>query len=185
MRGTVLEVGDDGYTRQYGDGQVVRSDVLHVHDGNPLATYVDDLARGDTLPSDAFDCVILTQVLQMVFDVPAAVRTAHRILRPGGVLLLTVPGISQIATDEWGDTWYWGFTGLAVRRLLTDAFGPERGEVRTYGNVLTAVAFLHGLAAEDVPEHRRPPVDPSYPVVVAARAVKARPGSAGRDHGTP
>jgi SAM-dependent methyltransferase len=168
-------VGDDGYTRQYGDGDVTRSDVLHVHDRNPLATYVDDLARGDTLPTDGFDCVILTQVLQMVFDLPAALRTVHRILKPGGVLLLTVPGISQIAADEWNDTWYWGFTSLAVRRLLTDAFGGRPPEVTTFGNVLTAVAFLHGLAAEDLPAHRRPPVDPYYQLVVAARVVKDDP----------
>lgn len=174
VRGTVLEVGDDGYTRRYGDGQVTRSDVLHVHEGNPLATYVDDLARGDTLPTDGFDCVILTQVLQMVYDLPAALRTVHRILKPGGVVLLTVPGISQIAADEWNATWYWGFTNRAVRRLITDAFGPGACEVTTYGNVLTAVGFLHGLAAEDLPAHARRPVDPHYQLVVAARAVKGQ-----------
>jgi SAM-dependent methyltransferase len=177
VRGAVLEVGDDGYTREFGDGQVTSSDVLHVHDRNPQATYVDDLTDGRTLPSDAFDCVILTQVLQMIYDAPAALRTAQRILKPGGVLLLTVPGISQVAADEWSGTWYWGFTSLAVRRMVQDAFGVAEPEVRTYGNVLTAVAFLHGLAAEDLPAHRLTPVDPYYQLIIAARVVKPAAGS--------
>src|SRR3954452_4001038 len=72
IRGRVLEIGDDAYTRAYGGTQVARRDVLHVHPGNPSATFVGDLAGGNDLPSDAFDCVILTQTLQLVYDVRAA-----------------------------------------------------------------------------------------------------------------
>ena len=96
VRGRVLEVGDDSYTRQFGGDRVTVRDVLHVNEHNPQATIVDDLASGERIPSDAFDCVILTQTLHLVYDIQAAVRTLHRILKPGGVLLLTVPGISQL-----------------------------------------------------------------------------------------
>ncbi len=170
--GRVLEVGDDSYTKRYGGGAVTRSDVLHVHAGNPQATYVADLADGGGLPSDAFDCVILTQVLQLLYDVPAALQTVRRILKPAGVLLVTVPGISQIAADEWGANWYWGFTDRSVSRLLEDTFDGAHPDVRTYGNVLTAVAFLHGLAAHELPARKREPVDPLYQVLVTARVVK-------------
>jgi hypothetical protein len=42
IRGRVLEIGDDSYTRQFGGDQVTVRDVLHVTEGNPLATFVGD-----------------------------------------------------------------------------------------------------------------------------------------------
>jgi glycosyltransferase involved in cell wall biosynthesis/SAM-dependent methyltransferase len=175
IRGRVLEVGDDVYTRTYGGDRVERRDVLHVHRGNPLATFVGDLAGDNDLPSDSFDCVILTQTLQLIFDVPAALATVHRILRPGGVLLATVPGISNIDPDEWGPTWYWSFTDHAVTRLAAGVFRPDRIEVTTYGNVKAAVAFLHGLAAIEVDRADLDIIDPCYQVVIGLRAARNRP----------
>ncbi len=61
VRGHVLEVGDDAYTRRFGAGEVTRSDVLHVGEGNPQATIVGDLTHAEHIPSGAFDCVILTR----------------------------------------------------------------------------------------------------------------------------
>ena len=58
---------------------------------------VADLTDAPEVPSDSYDCVILTQTLHLIFDMSAALRTIQRILKPGGVLLCTVPGISQVA----------------------------------------------------------------------------------------
>jgi hypothetical protein len=44
--------------------------------------------------------------------------------------------------------------------------------VDTYGNVLAAIAFLHGLAREDLSDRELDVRDDFYPVVVAVRAVK-------------
>ena len=44
-----------------------------------------------------FDCVICTQTLHVIYEVEGAVRTLHRMLKPGGVALVTVPGITQAA----------------------------------------------------------------------------------------
>jgi len=173
IRGRVLEVGDDSYTRRFGGDRVSRADVLHVHADNPRATFVDDLARGDSLPSAAFDCIVLTQTLQYVFDPSAAVRTLARILAPGGVLLATVPGISQLSRDEWAETWYWSFTPLALRRLLELAFEADGVLVEAHGNVLTSVAFLAGLAAHEINAAAFEQDDPQYPLLVTARAVRA------------
>ena len=60
--GRVLEIAEDTYTRQFGRDRVVRSDVLNAVEGDPRATLVGDLADGDHLPSDTFDCVILTPI---------------------------------------------------------------------------------------------------------------------------
>lgn len=172
VRGRVLEVGDATYTRDFGADRVTRSDVLHVREGHPGATIVSDLSRGENIPSDAFDCVVLTQTLHLIYDVKAALRTVHRILRPGGVLLATAPGISQIDEREWGATWYWSFTPLSLRRLAEEVFRPGEVVVEARGNVLAACAFLQGLAAEELRKEELDHYDPSYPVVVALRAVK-------------
>jgi glycosyltransferase involved in cell wall biosynthesis len=174
IRGRSLEVGDDSYTRAYGGDRVTRRDVLHVHAGNPLATFTGDLAGDNDLPSDAFDCVVLTQTLQLIYDVRAALATVHRVLRPGGVLLATVPGISNVDPDEWGSTWYWSFTDRAVIRLAGDAFPRGSAEVTSYGNVKAAVTFLHGLSAVEVDHADLDVADPCYQVIIGLRAVKGQ-----------
>jgi glycosyltransferase involved in cell wall biosynthesis len=180
VHGRVLEIGDDSYTRQYGDGRVKRSEVLHAVGGNPKATFVADLTSADQIPSNAFDCVILTQTLHLIYDVQGALRTVHRILKPGGVLLLTVPGISQLdepgrpEDNVWGDTWYWGFTSLSAWRACEAVFGEGMVQVEPRGNVLAAVAFLHGLAAHELTRAELDDHDPLYQLVITARAMKRR-----------
>ena len=92
-----------------------------------------DLARADHIPSAAFDCIILTQTLHLIYDVRAAIATLHRILGPGGVLLLTVPGITRISHDEWPGSWYWSFTTDSASRLFAEAFGPGRVAIGSRG----------------------------------------------------
>jgi hypothetical protein len=183
VRGRVLEVGDDSYTRRFGGSRVCRADVLNVHDGFPGTTFVADLADGAGLPDSAFDCVVLTQTLHLVFDVHAAARTLHRILRPGGVLLLTVPGISPVSTDEWASTWHWSFTQHSARRLFEEVFGRHLVEVWQYGNALAATAFLQGLSTAELSPRALSTPDEQYPVIIAVRAV--RPAAAVGGGGTP
>lgn len=172
IKGRVLEVADDAYTVQYGRVHVTHSDILDIDQSNPRATLVGDLAEGHNLPSEVFDCIVLTQTLQFVFDVHKAVMTLHRMLKPGGVLLLTAPGVSSIDRGEWGASWYWSLSPAALSRLLRERFGEADISVTSYGNVLTAVAFLHGLAESELRPTELDAHDPHYPVIVAARAVK-------------
>ena len=172
IRGRVLEVAEDTYTRRFGGERVMQSDVLHVWPDNPRATIIADLTHADHIPSESFDCVILTQTLQFIYDVRAAARTLYRILRPGGVLA-TFPGICQIIRydmDRWGD--YWRLTSLAARRLFEEALPPAGVRVEAYGNVLAAIAFLHGLGAEELRREELDHRDPDYEVSITVRAVK-------------
>ena len=173
IRGRVLEIGDGKYTRQFGAGRVVRSDILHPVAGNPRATIVADLAGGDGIPTESFDCVICTQTLMFIFDIQKAMRTLYRILKPGGVLLMTLAGVSQISRSDmerWGD--YWRFTSLSARRLCESVFPPASVTVEAHGNVLVAVAFLQGLAREELRREELDASDPDYEVLITARAVK-------------
>ena len=120
--------------------------MLHVVGGNPKATIVGDLTCADHIPSDAFDCVILTQTLQLIYDVHAALQTLYRILKPGGVVLVTFPGITQIShSTVWSESWYWSFTTLSAQRLFEEVFPRSHVWVKAHGNVLAAIAFLSGL----------------------------------------
>ncbi|HJZ80497.1 MAG TPA: hypothetical protein VKD91_09125, partial [Pyrinomonadaceae bacterium] len=117
--------------------------------------------------------IILTQTLQFIYDYQAAISTLYRIVRPGGVLLATFPGISQISRydmSRWGE--YWRFTSLSAKRIFEQEFGSASLTVETYGNVFAAVALLHGLATEDIETTKLDHVDPDYEVVITVRAAK-------------
>ena len=150
IRGRVLEIEDNSYTLRFGGIGVTRSDILHVDRTNPRATFVGDLTRPETLPADVFDCIVLTQTLHLVYDMQAAVKTLYDALKPGGVLLVTVPGITPIDSGEWKSTWYWSLTAAAAQRLLGTVFDTESLTVNTYGNVFAATAFLYALATEEL-----------------------------------
>jgi len=174
VRGHVMEIGDDSLTWRLGGAAVTHSDVLNVQPGDPKTTLVGDLAAGDHLPSERFDCIIFTETLHLLYDFRAGLRTLHRMLRPGGVLLATFPGITKIGRpDDWGNTWFWSFTELSARRVFEEAF-PEGGvTVEASGNVLSATAFLWGLAASELEPEELSHRDPEYPVTIGVRAVKS------------
>jgi SAM-dependent methyltransferase len=174
VRGHVLEIGDNSYTRFYGGERVAKSDVLHVAEQNPGVTIIGDLSSGDNIASETFDCIILTQTLQTIYDLPSAVKTIFRILKPGGIVLVTVPGISKISRydmDHWG--YYWSFTSHSAKRLFADGFGEANVQVRIYGNVLASIAFLHGLALSEVRKRELDAFDPDYEMIIGVRAVKS------------
>jgi len=173
IHGRALEVTDNKYTLQFGGSQVTQSDVLHAVVGNTQSTIVGDLATGEGVPQTAFDCIILTQTLQFIYAIKETIVQIFKSLRPGGVALVTVPGISQISRydmDRWGD--YWRFTDASVRRLFADVFGAENVAVTTYGNVLASCAFLHGLAAHELKQEELDHHDPNYQVIIGIRAVR-------------
>jgi SAM-dependent methyltransferase len=171
VRGRVLEVGENTYTFRYGGDRVTRSDVLHVREGNPQATIIANLADAPQIPDASFDCIILTQTLHLIYDARAAVRTLHRILKPDGVLLLTVPGITQVPNGtDWAHTWYWAFTELSVRRMIGEVFGDGNLSVEVGGNVLAATALLHGLAVQEFTADELDRLDRDYPLIIGARA---------------
>jgi SAM-dependent methyltransferase len=171
IRGRVLEIGDDTYSRRFGGDRITRQDVLHVHAGHPQATIVGDVGESGVLPKKAFDCIILTQVLHLIFDIERAVEQIHAALRPGGVVLVTVPGISPIHDGPWNDSWYWSLTDIALSRLLSGPFDAAKVTVSSRGNLFAATAFLHGAAVEEVATAKLDLLDPAYPVTVTARAV--------------
>jgi SAM-dependent methyltransferase len=172
IRGRVLEIASDRYAQLFGAG-VDRVDILDIHEDNEQATFIANFADAPEVPDNAFDCVLVTQVLSWIYDVRAGFQTAHRILAPGGILLATTPGIARQAPVEkelFGEWWH--FTSMSARRLAEEVFGEGNVEVRTYGNVLAAAGSLFGLGQDDIAPEELAVHDPAFEVVVAIRALK-------------
>ena len=169
IRGQCLEFADDWYTSRFGGAAVTRVDVLHIDDSNPRATIVADLTRPNNIPSDRFDCIICTFVLHVIFEVDKAIAELHRILRPGGVLLVAVPHISM-CDPQYHELWRFTPEGLSL--ILAQAFGARHVSVRAYGNSLTAAGQIRGLVPEEFTGAELDHTDERFAVTVCARAVK-------------
>lgn len=177
VRGRCLELGDDFYIRKFGGDKVNHTDILSVVEA-PGVTIVADLTNAEHIPTDTFDCIIFTQSIQMIYDLKTALRTLYRILKPGGVLLLTSHGISKIGRhlgrDAWGE--YWHITTMTAEKLFEETFPDARLDIDFHGNVLSAMCAMHGLASEELKKEELDYKDRDFQVLVTVRAVK--PGGA-------
>ena len=174
IRGDVVEVGSSTFATRLGGDRVKSVEILDYSTANRDATIIGDLANAGSLPRGRFDCFIAPQTLQFTFDLVEAVRTMERMLRPGGIALVTFPAIAPIAREHMnreGD--FWRITSRAARRLFAAHFPSRRLTVSAYGNLKAALACLQGQAADTLKPAELRRDDPDYEVLVAVRAVKA------------
>lgn len=172
ISGAVLEIADSKYSRQYGQG-VTSYEVLYVNNDNPKATIIGDLTNPATLPSQKIDCFICTQTFNFIYNYYDAIKGAHHLLKPGGYLLATVSGPCQISRydmDRWGD--YWRFTTQAMQKNFDEIFGSGNATIDYYGNCLSAISIIRGLAAEELSTRELDVKDPDYEVTITIVARK-------------
>ena len=109
--------------------------------GNRIARYfavdpvrtalVNVIGKGEQLPvtSNSFDLVFCTQVLEYISAPETVINEIHRVLKPGGILLLSVPALSPTDSDEE----YWRFYPASLRALLAPfskiEIAPEGGSI--------------------------------------------------------
>jgi SAM-dependent methyltransferase len=170
ITGDVLEIKSNEYTNRFGH-HLGKRDVLDIDASNPDANVITDLAAADTIPSNSYDCFVLTETLHYIYDFQEAIAHAHRILKPGGVLLFTVPCISPI-DKELESTEFWRFTRNSCQRLFGDTFGERQVQVETYGNFASCTAWLAGMALEELDLESLNERSPVYVQGVVARAQK-------------
>jgi SAM-dependent methyltransferase len=63
---------------------------LYARRSNVHNVVYDDMTRS-SFPDASFDCIVAVEVLEHVEEDGAFVQEAHRVLRPGGVFLMTTP----------------------------------------------------------------------------------------------
>jgi SAM-dependent methyltransferase len=129
IHGRALEVKGAEYVTRFGH-DLEHIDILDFDATNERATFIADLETADVIPDATFDCVVITQVVQYCLDVKAALTHCARILKPDGVLLLTVPGINKVE-DEYE---LFRFTQAGCRRAAEHAFGEGNVEIDFFGN---------------------------------------------------
>lgn len=171
VKGKVLEVADSYYTKKIGGDNV--SESLIIHKENQNADIIADLSDGKNIPENLVDCFIMTQTLLCIFNLDNAVKNSLKLLKPGGSLLVTVPGITQISRydmDRWGH--FWSFTDLSLFELFSQYVPSENIDIVTYGNVKIACAFLYGLAQEDVSAEDFEYTDKDYQLIIGANIRK-------------
>jgi len=170
VRGDVMEMSRSGYTRTYGGERVRSVEVVDIDPGNDQATLRRDLCEADSLPREAFDCIIFTQTLHLLVELDVALRNLWGALRPGGVLLMTVPALS-CSTPIESD--YWRFTPLGLEALLARVLPADAAVVTNgRGNSIAAAAQIVAASVEDLGARHLEPRDPAYPVIVDARVAK-------------
>jgi SAM-dependent methyltransferase len=107
--------------------------------GNPAADI--ELGSDGTVPvaDGAFDAVLSTQVLEHVSDPALYLSECHRVLRPGGRLLLSTHGMMVYHPDP-DDYWRWTCAGL--KRAVTEAGFEIRHFEGIMGLAATGLQFF-------------------------------------------
>ena len=84
----------------------------------PLLSQAD--ARQLPFPDEAFDCVVLADVIEHIAAPDMVMREAHRILRKGGQIVLTTP--RRQGTEAAHEYHCREYTGTELRDLLAASF---------------------------------------------------------------
>lgn len=169
IKGKCLEVQNNDYTRHFGGDRVARSDILDIDRNNKQATIYGDLRHIENVPSDTYDCLVITQTLGMIDDYAAAAGECFRILKPGGVLLVTGSAMGPIFG---AGTVYWRMTPDSARFVFGRYFAKENLFIRSYGNVLAGQCFWVGLSSDELSAPELEYNDPRFPIITAVRAKK-------------
>lgn len=172
IHGCVMEIADNTYTKKYGENRVNKSIVLHVK-GWGKNSIKGNLETGEGLSDEMVDCLICTQTLQYIYDVKSAMKNILKILKPGGVALVTLPGIKSLCLfddEKWGEKW--SFTVKSAEYLCHEIVDKDHYKVDAYGNVKVAIAYLYGLCCEDMSEEDFKYNDPQFPFLITVRIRK-------------
>lgn len=172
IKGKVLEIAESTYSKKFDSG-ITSIEILHIDNSIKKATIIGDLTRKETLPSSQIDCFICTQTLNFIYDFNKAIEGIYYLLNNGGTALITLAGLCQISRydmERWGD--YWRFTNKSAGKIFSAVFGSENITVKTFGNVLSSVALLQGISAEELTEQELNFLNEDYQVIITVKAIK-------------
>ena len=132
-RGTLLaSLAGRGYEAH---GLEISRDAAEGADPRAEIRIADSLAEA-AYPDDWFDMVIIWHVLEHIRDPKTTLTEVHRVLRPGGIIVVAVPNFSSWQSRWTGAAWFhldpprhiYHFPLAALKSLLTDCGFTCRGE---------------------------------------------------------
>lgn len=171
IKGTVMEIAEKRYIKIFPE-DISEAVILHVNGWGENAIK-GNLATGEGIIENSVDCMICTQTIQFIYDIHSVIKNIHKLLKPGGRVLLTASSISQISLYDyknWGE--YWKFTDQSMKKLMLEAFEEDQVEVCSYGNMKAAIAFMYGMCQEELEVSDLEYADEQFPMIVAAAARK-------------
>jgi len=169
IHGICMEIGSDTYTRRFGE-DITRADVLDVVPRGKQVKIIGDLRNLNGVVKDnTYDCIVLTHVIGLIDDLPAAVSEVKRILKPGGVVIVTVACIGPLPLDNIA---FWRITPKGLKFLFSKQFGEKNTELKTYGNALTGQCFWVGMSQEELTKEELLYNDPEFPCIACLTAYK-------------
>jgi len=142
-----LGCGNRPYQAYYPEGEAVGADVAQ-SSLNCVDVLLDGCAR---LPFEdgRFETILCTQVLEHVESPYELIHEAHRVLRPGGRLILTCPFVWELHErphDFLRFTEYWLIKNLTETGFRIDTFERQGGDLATIGQMIClslAVRQIH------------------------------------------
>ncbi len=165
IQGKVLEIAESTYSLKFGSINV-EPKILHV-DKNYKADIYCNLETGEGITDNFADCFIMTQTLPFIFNLNEACKNAIRLIKKGGFLLITVPGITQISRydyERWGQ--YWSFTEMSLKKLFSQFVPEENITIKSFGNVKVVSMFLYGVPLEKINKEDLEYIDNDYQMVI-------------------
>jgi ubiquinone/menaquinone biosynthesis C-methylase UbiE len=120
--------------------EVARKRGMDVHQGTLGSVALDE---------EAFDAAIMSHSLEHMNDPPAALERVFRALRPGGVLVVSLPNFGSWQRERFGAAWFAldlprhrvHFTPASLRTALADA-GFDVGSLKTANDSWTLLGSL-------------------------------------------
>ncbi len=104
--------------------------------GGDQPTWIGELTDMPEVPDERFDTVVCHQVLEHVRNPVRALSEMHRVLKPGGTLILSAPHLSRRHELPYD---FFRYTQEGLSALLEDTVFEVR-ESRVYGGILS---FIH------------------------------------------
>jgi len=112
-------------------------------DGIPIDRGVD-LMKGLPYPSESFDVVLLVEVIEHLENHRAAISELGRVLKPGGILILTTPNIMRIKSRL-----HFLFTGYHKTRRRFIPFETPLAEAHRFHNYPIDLPILHYMLVQN------------------------------------
>jgi len=112
--------------------------------GRGLALLRAELDTGLPVKSGSVDVVIMSEVIEHLVDTDSAIEEAHRVLKPGGSLLLSTPNLAA---------WYnRGLLAIGVQPVFSEVslrsvFGRPGNQVAGHLHMFTRRALVEFLSA--------------------------------------